>query len=116
MAATTHKLSRLLALLVLVAVCSVGCGSDVDCDLPIHYANFGDGFMRSNCQGCHHSDTDNRFGAPESVVFDTRDDVESQLGRIIERTYGDTGGMPPAGGIPAEDVEKLKTWLECGAG
>jgi hypothetical protein len=37
------------------------------------YTNFGEGFLRENCQGCHASTTADRYGAPDTVVFDTRD-------------------------------------------
>jgi len=90
--------------------------SDTDpcADVPVvTYNNFGEGFMTENCQGCHASTTADRYGAPESVIFDTVDDVWSRAERILERAAGDDASMPPAGGVSEDDRTKLEWWLIC---
>ncbi|MFT4976966.1 MAG: putative membrane protein [Myxococcota bacterium] len=106
---------RLTTLLLLVA-CS---GDDADdiafCDdAPVvTYANFGDGFMTENCQTCHASETPDRNGAPESVIFDTLDDILDQSDRILDRAAAEEATMPPAGGVSEDDRYLLDVWLTC---
>lgn len=83
-------------------------------DIPLlNYNNFGQGFMTENCQGCHASTSAERYGAPESVTFDTVDEVWSRAERILERSAGADASMPPAGGVPEDDRAKLEWWLLC---
>ncbi len=83
-------------------------------DAPlITYATWGEGFVTFTCQGCHGSESEERFGAPEGVHFDDHDAVLTWLPRIRARVIGDEGGMPPAGGVPELDLEWLRIWIDC---
>ncbi len=84
-----------------------------DTAADVTWEDWGDGFMRTQCQGCHASGTDNRFGAPDDVVFDTEADVITWRDRILVRTV-DERSMPPAGGVDDVDLQLLETWLRCG--
>ena len=94
---------------------SVDSGSRDTCDTapPVNYANFGEGFLTENCQGCHASTAPNRYEAPESVVFDTVDDAWAWRDRILYRVLEDANPMPPAGGANADDMQRLEWWFEC---
>ena len=87
----------------------------VDCaDAPVlTWDNFGAGFTRHYCQGCHASGVTNRYGAPEQVVFDTVDDAWLWQERILARSVGADADMPPAGGTTADDQVRLRLWLAC---
>ena len=94
-----------------------GDGSDVlNCDdAPrVDWINFGQGFFVQNCNGCHHSETPDRYGAPEDVIFDTADDVWAQKGLVLGTAGGESPSMPPNGGTTLIQREKLQIWLECG--
>jgi uncharacterized membrane protein len=83
-------------------------------DVPeVTYDNWGRGFMTTHCQGCHASTALDRYGAPEEVTFDSEAQVLDQLERIQIRTLEDED-MPPAGGIPPDDLTLLSWWLDCG--
>jgi len=81
----------------------------------VTWDSFGQDFTRANCQPCHSSTSASRNGAPESVTFDTREDVLERADRVLSSAAGDTPTMPPSGGLEADDQEKLKIWLECWA-
>lgn len=85
-----------------------------DCDgvYEVTWSSWGDGFMRTQCQGCHASTTPDRFGAPEANVFDTVLDVCEQRERIQVRVLDDET-MPPAGGLTDDDKVLLQMWLDC---
>jgi uncharacterized membrane protein len=88
--------------------------TDPCADIPlVTYNNFGNGFMTENCQGCHASTTADRYGAPESVTFDSVDEVWALAERILARAASDDATMPPAGGVSEEDRTKLGWWLQC---
>jgi len=97
------------------------CSNEIDTgelncsDAPeVNYNNFGDAFFRHNCQGCHASSTEDRYGAPESVVFDTVDQIWNWKDKIVDTTLGENNKMPPAGSITENDQAMLYWWLECG--
>ncbi len=88
--------------------------ADPCADVPlVNYSTFGAGFITANCQGCHASTAPERFGAPESVVFDTVEQVWTWSSRILQLVPGDEERMPPAGGITEDDATRLRWWLEC---
>ncbi len=131
--AASAKGLRRIALVVLIAAPSavLGCGEDGtggdggleplegrDCppDSFLTYENFGEGFMRSWCTGCHSSylgDGD-RQDAPLGTDFDTREGIEAWRERIYARAGDANDTMPPAGGPPADDRILLADWLTCG--
>ncbi len=84
----------------------------------ITYDTFGRGFLSTYCDGCHGSAVDDRQGAPDDVVFDTREDAADWADRILARVAPDDGSgptMPPVGGITPQDVDRVVVWLTCGA-
>jgi len=84
-------------------------------DAPLlTWANFGQGFITEACQGCHASATPDRYGAPESVTFDTVTQAWNQADRVLARAAGDYPSMPPLGGTSADSRLKLAYWLMCG--
>ncbi len=81
------------------------------------WENFGQGFTRNFCRGCHSSmlAPDQRRGAPEGVDFETHQEVLEQIARVEARAAGEAPTMPPGGGATAEDLKLLQQWLDCGA-
>jgi len=83
----------------------------------ITYDTFGRGFLSTYCDGCHAAPVENRQGAPEDVVFDTREQALDWADRILARSAPEDGSpatRPPVGGITPEDTERLIVWLTCG--
>jgi len=101
----------------------VACETDADglprapgpCDTGVRqsWETFGQGFVVSQCQGCHASTAPDRYGAPEGVVFDTEEDVIVFSERILARATGPDADMPPGGGPIEEDRVRLERWLRC---
>lgn len=79
----------------------------------VTWNNFGDGFLRQSCQGCHASTSATRYGAPEAVTFDTVEQAWAWSARILARSGTETPTMPPAGGVEPEDRLLLVYWLTC---
>lgn len=95
---------------------STGIGEVVCDDVPvITYDTFGAGFLSTYCNGCHGSQVLDRKGAPEDVVFDTREQVTPLAERILARRMPPMGvmPMPPAGGVTMDDDVRLHIWLTC---
>jgi uncharacterized membrane protein len=90
-------------------------GADPACDdvVEVTYDSWGRGFLTTHCQGCHASTTADRYGAPEGVTFDNEDEVRTWADRIGIRVL-DQADMPPAGGVPEDDLTLLAWWLSCG--
>jgi len=84
------------------------CADEID----VNYENFGEGFLLTHCQGCHSSSAPNRFGAPESVIFDTSDEVDVWRDSIYRVIFTDES-MPPAGGITDDELTLVEIWLGC---
>ena len=83
-------------------------------DVPtLAYSNFGEGFLRESCQGCHASTSPNRYDAPENVTFDTVEQAWAWADRILARSTGESPTMPPRGGVSADDRTRLAWWLRC---
>lgn len=86
-------------------------------DAPVvTWASWGDGFLRENCQSCHGEGTQTRNGAPESVVFDSYEDVQAQADDIYRVATGTSPSMPPEGGVSEEQRWLLEVWLDCYGG
>lgn len=79
----------------------------------VTYANFGEGFILHHCQGCHASTTQDRYGAPEAVAFDTVEQVWAFQERILERAASEPPTMPPAASTTEDDRTRLRWWLLC---
>ena len=86
-----------------------------DCDSAqvATWAGFGEGFMIENCQSCHASTSQERYGAPEGIQFDTHDDVLLFSEAILAVSLGDSPSMPPGGGVSDSDLILLEDWLIC---
>ena len=108
-----------LALFLLLTACGTKDGSDsLDTglceDAPVlMWSNFGEGFLIENCDSCHASTTNDRHDAPESVTFDTLEEVQAQRDAILSAATGDDAYMPPQGGVSDDDRERLEIWLTC---
>lgn len=86
-------------------------------DAPVvTWNSFGEGFVTEHCQACHASTTGDRNGAPDDVVFDTQGDAIAHADRILARAAGAEPSMPPRGGVPDDDKQKLEIWLQCWEG
>ena len=91
-------------------------GTDACADIPIvSYANFGEGFLLENCQGCHASTSANRHDAPEDVSFDSVEEAWTWSTVILAVATGDEQSMPPNGGITDDDQTRLEWWFGCAA-
>ena len=97
--------------LFLAIACGTANGS-ADCTDGPSYEGFTEGFLLGKCQPCHGSDTPNRFGAPESVHFDTRQKAMEQAD-AIRRTVLEAESMPPSGGVTEDERVLLEAWLDC---
>ncbi len=108
-----------------IALTSVHCddhllgadmGFEVQCDHdpPLTYENFGEGFLKHHCNGCHSSFREfdwQRSGAPSGVDFDDWESLLDFADRVLIRT--ENGSMPPAGGPVQEERELFIEWMEC---
>jgi len=67
------------------------------------------------CAPCHSQTLvgDERQGAPEGVNLDDYAGVVAWAERIRVRAT-EAGDMPPMGGVPPEDLERLQEWIDCG--
>ena len=83
-------------------------------DAPlVTWSTFGQGFMTTYCQGCHAREAPHRYGAPEGVSFDTRDETLSYRQHLLRLIVGDEATMPPGGGVNPLDLSRLVIWLTC---
>lgn len=89
---------------------------EAECAHQLTYEGFADGFVRNNCRGCHGAALAGaaRHGAPESINFDTLDDVRQHARRMVARASGDAPTMPPAGGPSDEERALFHEWVMCG--
>jgi uncharacterized membrane protein len=78
----------------------------------VTWNNWGDGFFTTYCRSCHSATAPDRNGAPESVNFDTFDEVQTQA-IAIESDVLTTGTMPIGGGVTDEDKALLADFLAC---
>lgn len=88
-----------------------GCVTDADGAHPT-WGTFGQAFFLDYCASCHAATTPQRFGAPESVTFDTEAEVVAQLD-AVRRTVLETGTMPVGGGVTEADLAGLDRYLDC---
>jgi uncharacterized membrane protein len=107
---------RVALLSLLIGCATTAADSAEPCaDAPlVTYDNFGRGFLTQNCQPCHSAETSDRHGADPSVTFDSYDDVVTEWDAIARVATGADPVMPPSGGVPDDEREKLSIWLTCG--
>jgi len=80
------------------------------------YESFGSQFLDENCNTCHSAENDARHGAPDSIRFDTLDEVHALAARIFVRAAGPNTSMPPGPDDPPLYArDQLAEWLSCGA-
>ncbi len=102
-----------LVLLTLLA-CGQPAADSAACDSQVDgWANFGEGFIRQECQVCHASTAVDRHGAPSDVHFDTEAEVRRHAARILARAAAEPPTMPPTGATRPEDRARLRRWLAC---
>lgn len=83
-------------------------------DAPVvTWDNYGQAILTEHCQSCHASTTNDRYGAPEAVIFDTHEDALMFKARILAVTDPDARTMPPAVALEEIDYERLRIWLTC---
>ncbi len=87
------------------------CVLDPDGAYPT-WGTFGESFFLSYCASCHAASAPERFGAPDTVTFDTEAEVARQLA-AVRRTVLDARTMPKGGGVPEADLEALARYLDC---
>jgi hypothetical protein len=86
-------------------------------DSQVTWRNHAKPLIDTWCTTCHTSllSGEDRKGAPANVDFDTYQGVFNYRDRIHTVATGDSPRMPPAGGIPDIDRERLREWINCGA-
>lgn len=107
---------RAFAWVALLAACGEEEES-LDCEnLPWTYENTGQIFMLNWCTSCHHTEIANEDRHPnnQGVNLETYDGFIDNLERIEERALSSAPTMPPSGGLPGDEVERLRQWIECG--
>ena len=87
------------------------CETDTGGGYPT-WSGFGQGFFTGRCASCHAASAPERFGAPETVTFDSEDDVLRQIDSV-QRVILDAASMPPGGGLHADELEELQLYLDC---
>jgi hypothetical protein len=92
-----------------------GAAEAVECSEPeqlLTWENWGAGFFAGYCRSCHSAATPDRRGAPASVDFDTSAQVSGLKGAIRSSVL-DAGTMPYGGGVPPEELDRLRVFLDC---
>lgn len=79
----------------------------------VSWVGFADGFFATYCRSCHSAETQDRFGAPVGMDFDTRDQARTHAA-AIRRAVLEQGSMPVGGGVYDEDLILLDEFLACG--
>lgn len=113
--------SGLGLMMLILAGCSKSEPSAADtavvgiCDtgLDVTWSNWGAGFFRSYCTSCHSVNTEDRWGAPEGINFDTQEDVTQWMDSIRNAVLVNST-MPVGGGVYDEDLALLDRFLTCG--
>ena len=90
---------------------AAACQTDTGGGYPT-WAGFGEGFFAGRSASCHAASAPERFGAPDTVTFDSEDDVLRQLD-AVQRVILDDASMPPGGGLHVDELERLAVYLDC---
>lgn len=111
------RLRPLRLLAALLAGCS-GSGTDTGAacsadERVVSWENWGSGFFAGYCRTCHSAGSANRYGAPESLNYDSEADVYAARASIEQAVLIDST-MPMGGGVPDADLDLLAVFLECG--
>ena len=91
--------------------------SSDDCDQApaVTWNNWVQSMLITNCQGCHASESPNRYGAPIDIHFDHEGAALDLADRIYVRVL-EKEDMPPAGGVLGDDLYLLDIWIRCSVG
>lgn len=105
-------------ILALVGATTVACGGGTLGDCPSGSdATQTEGRMLvvQQCANCHSSMLVGaaRADAPADVNFDTAAGAQAQIDSAWEQT--ESAKMPPAAKLTAEQIEKIRVYLACGA-
>ena len=65
-------------------------------DSDVTWVSFADGFFSNYCRSCHSSTTQNRYGAPDGLDFDTEAQVR-QYEALVRSSVLEDGTMPEIG-------------------
>ena len=93
------------------ALGSGDCVTDTGGGYPT-WAGFGEAFFAGRCASCHAASAPERFGAPESVTFDSEEEVLLQLG-AVRRVILYDASMPPGGGLHEDELARVELYLDC---
>jgi uncharacterized membrane protein len=109
----------LVPLTALAGACAEGAQSAVedgctDAERLVTWDNWGAGFFAGYCRNCHSASTPERRGAPVGIDFDNAAQVQA-MRAAIEESVLDAGTMPWGGGVPPEELERLRVFLACGS-
>lgn len=105
-------------MILLLALACAGGADTADtagcADAPeVNWVSFGEGFFTTYCRACHSATTQNRFGAPEGIDFDTLAEVR-QYQDLVRTTVLEDESMPVGGGVFESDLILLDSFLSCG--
>ena len=110
-------MTALLTMLVLgctagdIADSAATCVEDADGSYPT-WGTFGAAFFLDYCASCHAASAPQRFGAPDTAVFDTEAEVKARL-PAVRRVVLQSQSMPKGGGVPEADLQELTRYLDC---
>lgn len=92
-----------------------GDAEAADCghEAAITWSGGGEGFFATNCWSCHSSTTQNRYGAPEYLNYDTYEGVKEAATNIRQAALWDQV-MPPGYPLDEANRETLESFLDCG--
>jgi hypothetical protein len=80
------------------------------------WETYGAAFVTTWCTSCHSTELVGeieRYGAPEQVNLDSLAGVRLWAPSLSVAT-GPDPSMPPAGGVPTDQVERFAEWVACG--
>lgn len=111
----------LRSFLLLMLVCSPGCGEKQDpvnddggIDFDVTYTQHIKRILDANCIGCHATTNQgaDRKGAKLGVDFDTFN-AATQSAQAANPLI-QAGSMPPSGALSAQDKALFKAWVDQG--
>lgn len=113
----------MLAFLIVLGACNPGGSGDsaagetasacADVAL-LTWDNWAHGFFTSYCLPCHSANTEQRYGAPDGINFDTEEEVRTLEGLVRSTALSEEPTMPIGGGVPQADLDFLADYLDCG--
>jgi uncharacterized membrane protein len=102
-------------MMILILACATGqkdSASTCEDAQLVEWNYWADGFFSTYCNGCHSSQSPNRYGAPEEINFDSETDVLSQSEEIYNSVLV-RQSMPKGGGMEDTELDNLRTYLNC---